>query len=201
VLRIGLTGGIAAGKTEVARRFAHHGALVIDHDQLARDALAIGSPGLQRVVEEFGSDVLHDDGSLNRPALGRIVFGSPQDLRRLNEIVHPEVHRLSADAEDAARKDDSNAVVVHDIPLLVETGQENDFDVLIVVDAPVDVRVERLMTGRGMTEHDARSRIAAQINDDVRRQAADVVLDSSASLDELQQQVDEVWQEIGPETL
>lgn len=200
MLRIGLTGGIAAGKTEVSRRLAHHGAIVIDHDQLARDAVALDSPGLKRVVDEFGRHVLRADGALNRPALGEVVFGSPSDLERLNQIVHPEVHRLSAEAEVVARKNDPAAVVVHDIPLLVETGQENDFDVLIVVDAPVNVRVQRLVTERGMTEQDARSRIAAQIDDDVRRQAADIVLDSSTSLTELQQQVDEVWQEIGPDT-
>ncbi|MCL1871253.1 MAG: dephospho-CoA kinase [Promicromonosporaceae bacterium] len=194
MLRIGLTGGIAAGKSVVARRFADLGAVVVDHDQLARDAVAPGSVGLERVAEAFGPGVIASDGSLDRPALGARVFADDSARRILELIVHPEVRRLAAEHEADAVARDHRAVVVHDIPLLVETGQAGHFGLLVVVDAPVELRVQRLVTSRGMDEESARARVAAQASDDERRSAADVVLDGTHSDDDLRAQVDALWE-------
>lgn len=194
--RIGLTGGIAAGKSVVAQRFRELGAFVIDHDVLAREAVAVGSPGLAQIEREFGAKVLLPDGSLNRPALGQIVFGDADALERLNGIVHPAVFALSARAENAARASSKHATVVHDIPLLVETGQEQDFDLLVVVDAPVGLRVERLMEARGLSRFDAEARISSQISDEERLAPADKILDGGGSVENLRRQVDLLWNEI-----
>lgn len=191
-LRIGLTGGIAAGKSTAARRFAELGAVVIDADLLAREAVAAGSPGLARVVEEFGPEVLTEDGSLNRQALGAIVFGDDAARERLNGIVHPEVRRLAATREQEAIEA-GERVIVQDIPLLIEVGRAKDFDLLVVVHAPAAVRRQRLIEGRGMTAEDADRRIAAQVSDDERVAVADVLLDGGGGKDDLRVEVDKLW--------
>ncbi len=199
MFRIGLTGGIAAGKSVVARRLGELGAVVIDHDQLAREAVAPGSVGLEEVVEAFGEGVLAPDGSLDRPALGAVVFADDVARARLEGIIHPEVRRLSAEREAAAGAADPAAVVVHDIPLLVETGQADHFHLLVVVHTSADQRVRRLVERRGLPETDARARVAAQASDEERLAAADVTLDGSGSEAELRAQVDELWERVSQE--
>lgn len=191
--RVGLTGGIAAGKSVVAARLARLGAAVVDHDVLAREVVAPGSPGLAAVVLAFGDEVLAADGSLDRPALGRVVFADAAARERLNAVVHPLV-REAARHEEAQAATSGARVVVHDVPLLVETGQAGHFDELVVVDAPAALRVERLVEGRGMREDEAWARLAAQADDEARLEAADVVLDGSGALADLEAQVDRLWQ-------
>ncbi|MFP3712069.1 dephospho-CoA kinase [Puerhibacterium sp. TATVAM-FAB25] len=199
MLRIGLTGGIAAGKSVAARRLAELGAVVVDHDVLAREAVAPGSVGLERVVEAFGDGVLLADGSLDRPALGAVVFGDAAARERLESIVHPEVRRLSAEREAAAVAADPRAVVVHDIPLLVETGQADRFGLVVVVHAPAALRAERLTGTRGLDPDAARARVAAQATDDERLAVADVVLDGTGTQDALRAQVDALWERVAAE--
>ena len=199
MLRIGLTGGIASGKSVVLRRFGELGAVVVDHDLLAREAVAPGTVGLDAVVAEFGSGVQSADGELDRSALARIVFADDDARERLNAIVHPEVRRLSAERDAQAGAADAGVVVVHDIPLLVEIGAEDSFHVTVVVDAPPELRLRRLVDGRGMSEDEARGRIAAQADDESRRAAADVVLDGTGSEAELRTQVDALWDRIAAE--
>ena len=193
MIRIGLTGGIAAGKSVAAARFADLGAVVIDHDILAREVVAPGTVGLDRVVETFGEEVLDPSGALDREALGHIVFGNHEALARLNAIVHPEITRLAAEREAAAGAADPGAVVVHDIPLLVETGQQDGFHILVVVDAPADLRIQRLVENRGLTLPQARQRVALQATDSARRDAADVIVSGSGTEDELRAAVDALW--------
>ncbi|MEQ7123172.1 dephospho-CoA kinase [Actinopolymorpha sp. B11F2] len=193
VLRVGLTGGIGSGKSEVARVWAGRGALVVDADRLAREVVEVGTDGLASVVQEFGGRVVRPDGSLDRAALGEIVFADAEARRRLEAIVHPRVRARAADIEAAA---DRGTVVVHVIPLLVETGQADRFDVVVVVDVPEDVQVERLRRTRGMTAGDARSRIAAQAGRDERLAAADIVIDNAGDLDDLRTKADSVWAEL-----
>ncbi|MDM7856340.1 dephospho-CoA kinase [Cellulomonas alba] len=197
--RIGLTGGIASGKSVAARRLAELGAVVIDADQLAREAVQPGSVGLDAVVEEFGEDVLTADGELDRAHLASLVFHDDARRARLDAIVHPVVRRLAAEREAKAGASDPGAVVVHDIPLLVETGQHDDFHVLVVVHAPAVLRVERLVRLRGLTRHDAEARVAAQADDETRLAAADVVLDGTGSEAELREQVDALWDRLAVE--
>lgn len=197
--RIGLTGGIAAGKSVAARRFAELGAVVVDADVLARQAVAPGSAGLDAVVEAFGDGVLTTTGELDRPGLARVVFGDAQARARLDAIVHPIVRRLSAEQEAAAVALDAGAVVVHDIPLLVETGQAEGFHVVVVVHAPAVLRVERLVRLRGMERADAEARVAAQARDEDRLAAADVVLDGAGSEGDLLRQVDDLWARLAVE--
>lgn len=199
MLRIGLTGGIASGKSVVLRRFGELGAVVVDHDLLAREAVAPGSVGLDAVVAEFGTGILTVDGELDRSALARVVFADDDARERLNAIVHPEVRRLSAERDAQAGAADAGAVVVHDIPLLVEIGAVDTFHVVVVVDAPPELRLRRLVEGRGMSEEEGRARIAAQADDESRRAAADVVLDGSGTEAELRTQVDALWQRIAAE--
>jgi len=191
--RIGLTGGIAAGKSVAARRFDELGAVVIDSDVLAREAVAPGSEGLAEVVETFGETVLDADGGLDRTALAALVFGDDERRRALEAIVHPVVRRLGAEREAAAATADPGAVVVHDIPLLVETGQADSFHLVVVVHAPALLRVERLVRLRGMDRQAAEARVAAQASDESRLQVADVVLDGSGTDEELRAQVDDLW--------
>lgn len=193
---IGLTGGIASGKSTIGARFAELGAVRIDADQLARDAVAPGSPGLARVSERFGEAVLQADGSLDRAALGAQVFSDAAKLADLNAIVHPEVRRLADERISAARAEDPDAVIVYEIPLLVEADRGGDWDLIVVADAPVEQRVARMVSLRGMTEADARRRVANQASDAERRAVADVVIDTSGSEAETLAQVDALWAKV-----
>ncbi len=194
--RIGLTGGIAAGKSVVAHRFTELGAVVIDADELARRVVQPGTSGYDEVVGAFGSQVVGPGGELDRGALGRLVFADEGARRRLEAIVHPQVRRLAAEREAAAAAADPAAVVVHDIPLLVETGQADSFGVVVVVAAPASLRIDRLVRLRGMAKADAQARVGAQASDDEREAAADVVLDGTGSDDDLRAQVDALWQRL-----
>jgi dephospho-CoA kinase len=195
VLRVGLTGGIGAGKSEVARRLVAHGAVLIDADVLAREVVAPGTEGLAEVIAEFG-DVLTPAGELDRPAVGRLVFGDQVARRKLESIIHPRVRARAAEIEAEAP---AGSVVVHDIPLLVETGQADRFDRVLVVDVPPEIQLERLVGERGMSAEEARSRIASQASRGERLAAADLVVDNSGSLADLDRRIDEVWAELtGP---
>lgn len=192
-MQIGLTGGIAAGKSTASARLAELGAVVIDADLLAREAVAPGSPGLDEVLAEFGDAVRAADGSLDRAALGRVVFGDPQALARLEWIVHPWVAARRAALAAAALAADPYAVVVHDVPLLVEKGLTSGLDLVVVVDAPDDVRIARLVEGRGLSLAEAEARVAAQACREERLAAADLVLDGSGAVERLREQVDDFW--------
>jgi len=194
--RIGLTGGIASGKSVVLRRFAELGAVVVDHDLLAREAVAPGTVGLDRVVAEFGEGVVGADGGLDRAALADIVFADEGARERLNAIIHPEVRRLSAERDAQAGAADDGAVIVHDVPLLIEVGLADSFHLLVVVDAPAELRLRRLVDGRGMAEAEAQARIDAQADDEIRLAAADVLLDGTGTEAELRAQVDELWERL-----
>jgi dephospho-CoA kinase len=197
VLRIGLTGGIGSGKSTVSALLAARGALIVDADRIAREVVEPGTEGLAAVVEAFGAQVLTADGSLDRPALAAVVFSDPAARARLDAVVHPLVRRRTAELVAAAPAD---AVVVNDVPLLVETGQAASYDVVLVVEADPEIRVARLVQ-RGLTEDDARARIASQATDEQRRAVADVVLDNSGTPEELAEQVDRFWAErVAPAT-
>ena len=191
MLRIGLTGGIGSGKSTVSGLLAERGAVIVDADRIAREVVEPGAPGLAAVVDAFGRGVLTTDGTLDRPALAAIVFSDAGARARLDGIVHPLVRSRSAELAAAAPAD---AVLVHDVPLLVETGQAASYDLVLVVEADESTRVVRLVQ-RGLTAEDARARIAAQATDDQRRAVADVVLDNSGSPEELAAQVDRFWAE------
>ena len=193
MLHVGITGGIAAGKSVATARFGELGVLVIDYDQLAREVVAPGTRGLERVVEAFGEGVLAPDGTLDRSGLAHIVFYDDEARERLEEIIHPLViaRGQELDAEAEAR---GATMVVHSIPLLVEAAGPEVFDVVIVVDAPPDVRAARLVSSRALSEDEAWARIDAQTDDDVRLAAADVVFDGSGTPDNLRAQVD-AWVE------
>lgn len=194
VLRAGLTGGIGSGKSEVSRRLAAHGAVIIDADVAARAVVAPGTPGLARVAEAFGSGVLGPDGALDRERLGAIVFRDPASRAALNAIVHPLVGEWMRTAERAAVDEAcGDLIVVHDVPLLVENSRAGDFDLVIVVDVPPELQVERLVSQRGMTPDQARARMAAQASREQRLAIADVVIDNSGTLAELDRQVGELW--------
>jgi len=191
--RVGLTGGVASGKSTVAEMLVELGAVLIDADQLAREVVAPGSDGLRRVVEEFGTEVLAPDGSLDRPSLGRMVFADEGRRRRLEAIVHPLVRARAAELEVAAPAD---AVVVHDIPLLAETGQAGGFDAVIVVDVPTETQIERMMRLRGMSGEDARARVAAQATREDRLAVATHVVDNAGTREDLRDRVAEVFAEL-----
>ncbi len=190
MLRVGLTGGIGSGKSEVARLLSAHGAVVVDADAIAREVVEPGTPGLAAVVAEFGPDVLRPDGTLDRARMAELVFAKEGARRRLEAIVHPLVREHSQALLAAAPP---HAVVVYDVPLLVEGGMGADFDVVVVVDVPEEVQVARL-AGRGMSAEDARARIAAQVPRPERLAAADVVIDNSGSLADLETAVRDVWE-------
>jgi len=195
VYLIGLTGGIASGKSTVARRLAELGAVVVDADSLARAAVAPGTPALAHIEEIFGAEVIAADGSLDRARLGAVVFGNPAALSVLNNIVHPAVRALSAEAIDSAERADPHSVVVYDVPLLVEASVGHPFDLIVVVHADAETRVRRMVELRGMPEEDARSRIGSQASDADRLAVADVVIDATTSLDDTLAQVDRLWRE------
>ncbi|GAT80449.1 dephospho-CoA kinase [Streptomyces sp. F-3] len=190
---MGLTGGIGAGKSEVSRLLVECGAVLIDADRIAREVVAPGTPGLEAVVEAFGQDVLAEDGSLDRPRLGSIVFADPEKLAVLNSIVHPLVSARSRELQEAAPED---AVVVHDVPLLTENGLAPQYDVVVVVDASPQTQLDRLVRLRGMTEEDARARMAAQATREERLRIADIVIDNDVPLERLRQRVKEVWEDL-----
>jgi dephospho-CoA kinase len=191
-IRVGLTGGIASGKSLVATELARFGAVVIDADVLAREVVEPGTPGLAAVVQRFGPEVLDGD-RLDRARLGAVVFADPAARRDLERIIHPAVRARAAELEDAAPPD---AVVVHVIPLLVETGQQDDFDVVVVVDADPETQVTRLSARDGMAEDAARARLAAQASREDRRAVADVVLANHGSVTDLQDQIARLWAEL-----
>jgi dephospho-CoA kinase len=193
MLKVGLTGGIGAGKSEVSRLLASYGAVVVDADKIAREVVEPGTPGLDAGVAAFGEDILAPDGTLDRPALGAIVFADPDRLRTLNEIVHPLVGARSAELERAAAPD---AVVVHDVPLLTENGLASLYDLVVVVDASPETRLDRLLRLRGTSEADARGRMAAQATREQRLAVADLVIDNDGPLEALEPQVREVWRQL-----
>jgi dephospho-CoA kinase len=189
VVRVALTGGVASGKSTVAGILEELGAVVIDSDRLAREVVEPGTPGLAAVVDAFGGDVLADDGRLDRPALGARVFADELARKRLEAILHPLIRARAAELESAA---DPDALVVHNIPLLVETGQAAAFDAVLVVDVPVETQVERMVQDRGWTREDAQARVAAQTSREQRRAAATYVIDNTGTHDDLRERVTEV---------
>lgn len=192
-MRVGLTGGIASGKSTVSEIFAELGAVIIDGDKLAREVVERGTPGLAQVVEAFGPEILTPEGDLDRPRLGQIVFTDDARRKVLEGIVHPLVFERYAALEAAAPTD---GVVVHDIPLLAETGRADTFDAVVVVEAPVEVQVERMLRDRGWTREDAESRIAAQATAEQRRAIATHLIVNDGSLADLRARVEEVWAEL-----
>jgi dephospho-CoA kinase len=194
VLLVGLTGGIGSGKSTVARLLEKRGAVVFDADLLAREAVEPGTPGHAAVIERFGADVLAPGGELDREALASIVFADPAARRDLEQIVHPEVRRLFAEGSEAYR--DTDLVVVFSAPLLVETGMHTAFEVLVVVSATVATQIERLMRQRGMSEPSIRARIDAQAPLEDKAAAADFLVDNEGSLDELESQVEQLWNDL-----
>ncbi|GIH59341.1 dephospho-CoA kinase [Microbispora siamensis] len=193
MLKVGLTGGIGSGKSEVSRRLAARGAVVVDADKIAREVVEPGTSGLAEIVDAFGEDVLRPDGTLDRERLGAIVFADAEKLKVLNGIVHPKVGERS---EQLQREAPDDAVVVYDVPLLAENNLAALYDVVIVVDTPDEVRLERLLRFRGMPEADARARIAAQASREDRLRIADIVIRNEGSLDDLDAQVDKIWQDL-----
>ncbi|MFJ6434995.1 dephospho-CoA kinase [Streptomyces sp. NPDC091416] len=193
MLKVGLTGGIGAGKSEVSRMLAGYGAVLIDADRIAREVVELGTPGLDAVVGEFGTGVLTPEGTLDRPKLGSVVFSDSERLAALNAIVHPLVGARSAELERAAGPD---SVVVHDVPLLTENGLAPLYDLVIVVDAAPETQLDRLVRLRGMTEQEARARMAAQATREQRRAVADLVIDNDGPIEALEPQVREVWAEL-----
>jgi dephospho-CoA kinase len=192
-LRIGLTGGIASGKSTVSAILRELGAVVIDADALARDVVAKGTPGLTAVVEEFGPGLLTADGDLDRAAMGTLVFADESARKRLEAIVHPLVFERIVDVETGAP---DGAVVVHDIPLLAESGRAATFDAVIVVDAPPEVQVDRMLRDRGWTEDEARARIAAQASADERRAIATYVVENIGTVEDLRREVERIYAEL-----
>ncbi|MEA5120140.1 MAG: dephospho-CoA kinase [Propionibacterium sp.] len=190
VLSVALTGGIGAGKTTVARLLAQRGAILIDSDVLSREVVEPGTPGLEAIVERFGPAVLAADGSLDRQALGTIIFADAQARADLNGIVHPEVRRRRAELIASAP---DGSIVISVIPLLVEGGLQDGFDGVIVVDVPIDTQVDRLKARSDLDDQQARARVNAQASRDERLEVADWVIENSGSYDQLRQQVEVVW--------
>ncbi len=193
MLRVGLTGGIGAGKSEVSKHLAAQGAIVIDADLIAREAVAPGTDGLAEVVAAFGPDVLGSDGSLDRARLGDLVFADPELRAKLNAIVHPRVGARMRELEDKAGP---GAIVVHDVPLIAENDLAGSYDLVVVVDAPPRMQVDRLVRHRGLSREQAHARMAAQASREQRLAVADIVVDNSGSLAELDRQVGDLWAEL-----
>jgi dephospho-CoA kinase len=193
VLRVGLTGGIGAGKSEVSRLLAAQGAVVIDADAIAREVVAPGTPGLAEVVAAFGPGVLLSDGSLDRGKLGEIVFDDAELRNTLNSIIHPRVGTRMRELEENAGQ---GAIVIHDVPLIAENNLAASYDLIVVVDVPPRIQLDRLIKHRGMTREQARARLAAQASREQRLAIAGIVIDNSSSLAELDRQVGELWAEL-----
>jgi dephospho-CoA kinase len=191
--RVGLTGGIGAGKSEVSRRLAAHGAVVIDADAIAREVVEPGTPGLAEVVAAFGPEVLLADGRLDRPRLGDIIFASPELRARLNGIVHPLVGARMRELEESAGP---GSIVVQDVPLIAENNMAGAYDLVVVVDVPPRLQLDRLVRHRGLARDQARARMAAQASREQRLGIAGIVVDNSGSLAELDRQVGELWTEL-----
>ena len=193
---IALTGGIASGKSTVSARLAEHGAVIVDADKLAREVVEPGQPALAEIVEEFGEQVLLPDGTLNRPALGAIVFSDAAARFKLNSITHPAVQRRAQELIAAARDADPDAVVIYDVPLLVEASgaRHPGFDKVVVVNARREERIRRLVAERGLTQQEAEARIGAQASDEQRLAVADVVLDNDGTREDLLTAVDAFWE-------
>lgn len=192
MLKVGLTGGMGSGKSTVARRFAELGAAIIDADQIARDVVEPGEPALAELAEAFGEGILLDDGSLNRGELAKRAFVSAEKTELLNSITHPRIEQRTEEQFNAA----GDAIIVFDSPLLIEMGQSDAQDLVVVVHNPVEVRLDRLVESRGVDREDAKQRIAKQISDDKRLQFADVVLENSGTEEDLVRQVDRIWERI-----
>lgn len=192
MLRVGLTGGIGSGKSTVARRLAERGATVIDADQIAREVVEPGTPALRAITERFGAEVIAADGTLDRPALGRIVFADQTALADLEGITHPAIWERTATLMAEARR---RGIAVHDMPLIVEKQLSADYHLVVLVDTPEDERLRRLVELRGMTEEDARQRIAAQASDEERYAAADVILRNTGTTEQLGEAVDRLWED------
>ena len=193
---IALTGGIASGKSTIARRLAEHGAVIVDADQIVRDVQAPGSPVLGEIAAAFGDDVIAADGSLDRAALGARVFGDDGALKRLNAIVHPAVRAESARRFAAAFEADADAVVIYDVPLLVEARVDDPWDRIVVAHAPAEERLRRLIEIRGMEPGAAQDRINAQVPDHKRLEIADVVIDTAGALEDTVAQTDALWKQL-----
>lgn len=189
-MRVGLTGGIASGKSTVSAILRELGAIVIDGDLLAREVVAKGTPGLDSVIAEFGPDLLTPEGELDRPRMGTLVFGDEQARRRLEAIVHPLVFERIVELEASATPDD---LVVHDIPLLAESGRADTFDAVVVIDVPEEVQIQRMVTDRGWTEPEARARIAAQATRQERNALATHLIENTGTRDELRARVEAVF--------
>ncbi|OFJ57750.1 dephospho-CoA kinase [Corynebacterium sp. HMSC076C10] len=192
MLKVGLTGGMGSGKSTVARRFAELGAVIIDADQIARDVVEPGEPALAELAEAFGEGILLDDGSLNRGELAKRAFVSAEKTELLNSITHPRIEQRTEEQFNAA----GDAIIVFDSPLLIEMGQSEVQDLVVVVHTPVEVRLDRLVESRGVDREDAKQRIAKQISDDKRLQFADVVMENSGTEEDLVRQVDRIWERI-----
>jgi dephospho-CoA kinase len=195
MLYVGLTGNIASGKSAAADRFAELGATVVDADALSRDAVAIGTPAYQKVVERWGPQVLQADGSLDRGALRHTVFADKTQLDELNAIVHPDVNKLRRNVVAEARKR-GDPVLIYVVPLLFERRLANEFDQIILVDAPKETRFERLTQLRGVSEEDSANMISAQMLAELKRARADFVIENDGSMEELRERVDEVWERL-----
>lgn len=193
---IALTGGIASGKSTIARRLAEHGAVIVDADQIVRDVQAPGSPVLERIAETFGASMIDGEGALDRAALGAKVFGDPELLAQLNAIVHPAVREESQRRFDAAFTTDADAVVVYDVPLLVEARVDDPWDLIVVAHAPAAVRLQRLTELRSMEEKAAQERVDAQVSDERRLAIADVVIDTAGTLERTHEQTDALWERL-----
>jgi dephospho-CoA kinase len=190
---IGLTGGIASGKSTIASRLAEHGAVVVDADRIAREVVEPGRPALAAIAERFGPGVIAADGSLDRPALGAIVFADEEARLALNGITHPAVLAESTARFAAAAAADPDAIVVYDVPLLVESANEYPFELVVVAHAAADTRIDRLVALRGMDRAEAERRIRSQATDEERLAVADILIDTDGSLEHTRQQVDALW--------
>jgi dephospho-CoA kinase len=193
---IGLTGGIASGKSVVTARLAEHGAVVVDADRIAREVVEPGTPGLAQIAAEFGDGVIASNGSLDRTALGALVFTSPEKREALNAITHPAVAARSHELFEAAAAADPDAIVVYDVPLLVEAGRVDEFDLIVVVNASTETRIARMVELRGMTRDEALHRINSQATPTERLAIADVVIDSNGTVEQTLEQADALWEKL-----